>query len=507
MKAFFLKYKNAFFKFFLFATLVYFPIFLDLDSLPVRIWDESRLAINAYEMNKDGDFLVTHFQGQPDMWNTKPPLMIWLQVFFSKILGIGELSLRLPSAFASFFVCLVIMLFSIRYINYWFGLISVLILITTHGYINLHASRTGDYDALLTFFTTASSLSFFAYCEKEKNNRKYLYFTFIFLALAVLTKSVQALFFVPGWVIYLLIRKQAGAEIKNKHFWLVFTVFIVFVSAYYFLREHFNPGYLKAVWENELGGRFLVVNEGHEQGFWYYYLNFISFQFTKWYFFIPCAFILTFFLKNQLLRRFALFMWWLSAIYFIVISSAQTKLEWYDVPLYPFLAALCAIPLWYIFEVLKESPITGVQLKYNMLPFIFLFFVCLDPYKTIINKVYKPVEYSWDKDFYQIEYFLQDAVKGKRNLTNYFLCSDNEDIAGENKISGGYNTGDLFYLNIINDKGGKIDFKDWEKLELSDKVIAHQDHVKKYIESNYSFIILENYKNVRIYKITGHAGI
>jgi len=69
-------------KIILFLSLVYFPIFLHLDILPLRMWDEARYAINAYEMNQNGNFIVTHYQGQPDMWNTKPPLMIWFQALF-----------------------------------------------------------------------------------------------------------------------------------------------------------------------------------------------------------------------------------------------------------------------------------------------------------------------------------------------------------------------------------------------------------------------------------------
>jgi 4-amino-4-deoxy-L-arabinose transferase-like glycosyltransferase len=101
--------KEIIVKIILFLLLTYPPIFLHLGSLPIRIWDESRLAINAYEMNKDGDFLVTHFSGMPDMWNTKPPLMIWLQVFFIKLFGVGELALRLPSAIAAFLTCVFIL--------------------------------------------------------------------------------------------------------------------------------------------------------------------------------------------------------------------------------------------------------------------------------------------------------------------------------------------------------------------------------------------------------------
>ena len=90
--------------YFLLAILLYFPIFGHLDTLVLRQYDESRLAINAFEMFKDGNFLVTHFEGNPDMWNTKPPMMIWLQVFFINLIGLGELALRLPSAFAAFFL-------------------------------------------------------------------------------------------------------------------------------------------------------------------------------------------------------------------------------------------------------------------------------------------------------------------------------------------------------------------------------------------------------------------
>ncbi len=39
--------------------------------------------------------------------------------------------------------------------QFWFGFIAIIVLITTDGYINIHATKTDDYDALLTFFTTS----------------------------------------------------------------------------------------------------------------------------------------------------------------------------------------------------------------------------------------------------------------------------------------------------------------------------------------------------------------
>ena len=30
---------------------------------------------------------MTYYLDEPDMWNTKPPLLVWLQVIFMKLLG------------------------------------------------------------------------------------------------------------------------------------------------------------------------------------------------------------------------------------------------------------------------------------------------------------------------------------------------------------------------------------------------------------------------------------
>ena len=142
-------------KILLFIGIIYFPIFLHLEYLPIRIWDEARLAINAYEMHENSNFLITYFKGNPDMWNTKPPLMIWFQVFFIKLFGVGELAIRLPSAIVAFLTCVSVMFFSLKYLkSYWFGLFAVIILITSDGYISIHGARTGDYDSLLVFFLT-----------------------------------------------------------------------------------------------------------------------------------------------------------------------------------------------------------------------------------------------------------------------------------------------------------------------------------------------------------------
>jgi 4-amino-4-deoxy-L-arabinose transferase-like glycosyltransferase len=477
-------------KYIVLAVLIYMPVFGHLDALPIRIWDEARLAINAYEMFKDGNFIVTHFGGNPDMWNTKPPLLIWFQVFFMKILGVNELAVRLPSAIAAFFTCIALLVFSHRYLkNFWFGFIAVLVLITTHGYINLHASRTGDYDALLTLFTTLSGLLFFSYCEKQNN--KHLYLFFLFMALGVLTKSVTGLLFSPALFIYSIIQKQLIPLLKNKHFYIGLFSFLGLIIGYYLLREANNPGYIAAVAKNELGGRYLEVIENHQRSFWFYYKNFIDFQLSVWYLFIPCGLITGIVVKNKKINRITWFAFLMSITFFLVISTAQTKIGWYDVPLYPFLAILIAVFIYYIFDLLQKfKPINNTLTK-NVTPFIFLFFIGITPYQKILDKTYRSKEYNWNKGFYDIGYFLKGAIKGKYDLNKQYLLYD------------GYNAQNLFYLNILNDMGTQISFKDWRKLSPMDITIACQNHVKKYVEEHYEYVVKHTEGNIKTYTIYG----
>ncbi len=465
------------------------PIFGHLDTLPIRIWDESRSAMNAYEMFHDKDYIVTHFEGKPDMWNTKPPLLIWAQVFFMKLIGANELSVRLPSAIAAFLTCIVLLFFSVRYIKeFWLGFIAIIVLITSSGYINIHATRTGDYDALLAFFTTMSGLFFFVFMETKNN--KYIYLFFLSITLAVLTKSIMGVMFVPAMVIYALWQKQFLSLLKNKHFYAGLISFLIIIAGYYWIREIRNPGYIAAVQLNELGGRYLNVIESHKCGFWYYYTNFIDFQLSKWYLLVPCGLVIGLLHKDPKIKKITLFAALMILTYFMIISTAQTKLEWYDVPMYPFIALLIAIFVFYIFNLLKQINWTTFNLSSNyIVSFIFLFLLSITPYRRILDKTYFPQENSWDKDFYEIGYFLKDAVKGKQDVDHYFL------------LYSGYSAQNLFYLGILHDKGVNIKLKDWKALDKGDKVIVQQQNIKDFLNNNYILENIAQINNVIKYRI------
>ncbi len=90
----------------LLLVLIYFPIFLHLTYMPIRMWDESITGVNAIEMASNHHYFVTYIDGHPDMYNCKPPLLLWCIVLSIKIFGFSELALRLPSAIAALLLCI-----------------------------------------------------------------------------------------------------------------------------------------------------------------------------------------------------------------------------------------------------------------------------------------------------------------------------------------------------------------------------------------------------------------
>ena len=478
---------EIFLKVLFFAIIVYFPLFLHLENLPLRLWDESRLAVNAYEMWKGGDYIVTHFEGSPDMWNTKPPLMIWLQVLCIHFLGANELAIRLPAALAALFTCAGILFFATRFLkSFWLGMIAVMILVTAGGYIDLHVTRTGDYDSLLVLNTTLYALCFFIFTETNKP--KFFYLTILFLILGALTKGVAALLFLPALFLYLLLKKKLLQLLKTPHFYAGIFSFLLFVGGYYFLREHFNPGYLNAVMENELGGRYLDTLEGHQHSYWVYFFNITDTHFSPWYLFIPVGLLFGIFHKQAVIRNLALYSALLVVIHFFTISSAQTRIFWYDAPMLPFLSLLAAIFFWYWFEYFSTAKAFTHQLQKNVVPVALAFLVVVTPYSKIMDRVYKPKEEAWVIE-YSFMRHLQKGLQGAKNLDRYFVCWENA------------KTPAIFYVKAMQDKGVHIDFADYKKLKEGNIAMAFQTEIKREIESRYETAILEEENNVRVYQI------
>ena len=71
-------------------------------------------ATNAYEMLKQGNWIVNTYRYAADYFNSKPPLCLDLMVVSYKIFGISGFATRFPSALGGLITCIVMTCFLFR---------------------------------------------------------------------------------------------------------------------------------------------------------------------------------------------------------------------------------------------------------------------------------------------------------------------------------------------------------------------------------------------------------
>jgi hypothetical protein len=204
---------------------------------------------------------------------------------------------------------------------------------------------------------------------------------------------------------------------------------------------------------------------------------------------IPCGILAGMLHKDVKIRNLTLFSAITAITFFLVISSAQTKLAWYDLPLYPFLSILVGVFIYFVFSFLKEEKRISHYLKYNMTPYIFIFLMFITPYRQIVNRTYKQEEWSGDANFYRTSYYLRDIRREKRQEDNFIILYDN------------YAAHINFYVNLLNEKGKNISLRKSKEVKTGEVVLTVQEETKKFLEENYECKILETFHNLRLYEI------
>lgn len=411
-------------------VVVYFPLFLQIDRIPIRVWDESIMGVNAYRMLENHNYIVTYFGDTPDMSNTKPPFHIWCIVLFSKLLGFSELSMRLPSAIAALVLCIYLFFTLRRYTgSNVFGFFVVLVLVTSQGYVTRHGTRTGEYDSTLTLFSTLFALHLFLATETEEDRERsrHLLLVFVFMTLAVLTKGIACMMQAPALLVYALARKKVLTFLKTGTFYAGLAILLVFGLGFYFLRESQNPGYMHAVWMNELGGRYAEANEGHNGPFMFYFNALVFYNYTAYIGFLLMGIATGLFLAKRQIKRLVVFCVVTSVFFWLIISSAKTKLPWYDTPIYPYFAIISASFVYYIYDATRQKlhdktkqPIVAQSGAW----FICLLLFVLPYYNIIIEKAYAVKPEGWEADFAKSCEYFQKAVRHQVDATGQKFVFD-----------------------------------------------------------------------------------
>lgn len=469
-----------------FILLLLFPLFYQLGTAPLFVWDEARLAANAMEMKINHSFLVTYFEGKPDLWNTKPPLLIWIQVLFMYIFGENEWALRLPSALAALATCGILILFSIyKFQKPWIGIFASWVLITARGYMHHHVARSADYDALLTFFMTLQCFTFFLFVEEKKV--KWWYVFILSLTAAVMTKQTAGLFFLPGFFFFALFQKSIGRIMGNIHFYLGIIGFIGVIGGFYFFRELASPGYLEAIWMNDFGGRFLQAQEENNQPFLFYIDQLVNYQFTIWSYLIPLGIWQGIKAKEMHIKNFTALLSFAFFTFLLIVSSAQTKLDWYIAPLFPIVAFMIGVFL----NFLKENyPFTSWKYPafYKVTSFS-LILVGIAAYLLIAKEIIHPRPTKWVKEMNRMQTYIDQMPENGDNLDGYYFISD--------EYSGQFQ----FYFLKLKQKNIHIQNKDYQFLEPNDKILLYLDRMDEWVNKHYQVVPLKTIDNIRTYQI------
>lgn len=337
---------------FLIASSIF--LFADARVPPIALQDEARNAINAIETYLSGYSLVTTFNFQPDLWNTKPPLAIWLMSASMGLFGPSDWAIRLPSALAAVGMLSCTVLFVRRIagsLSTAFG--AGLILLLSPGFFGEHGARTADFDAPLAFFVTAGlQLTFFA-IHRARPAMRHMLAIGALIAAGAMTKSVAAFIPVAGVLPYLVAQGRLKRVLSHwRRYAVAGAVAVGPLLIFYAAREAVSPGYLSAVIYNDIVGRFsdtLIKATGP-----FYYVKEL---FPGWFLAGPFLVAAPLAFRSLSGRTKLLFVYSVSiaGTSLLVFSAASNRAVQYALPMFPWLSIVAVLTLRYLVQWLVRT--------------------------------------------------------------------------------------------------------------------------------------------------------
>ena len=319
------------------------------------LWDNSETAYGevAREVLLYHDAVVMHFNGAP--WFIQPPLYFWLAALCAKLLGIGTLAMRLPSALASIATGALVGYGTCRIAGFRAGIYASVVLSTS--VMQAIVGRLAIMDALLDLFVAAAIFALFASLQPEdwrlsiaRRRAAAWYWAWIAMALGVLAKGPVALVIpllvVVAWLFWEA-RDGRVIVLPGPRAWLGAIALFLSIVAPWFVLSQLRVG---SVGIGELVGhysigRYVGTIEGQTGPVWYYVPALIL-GFFPWIAFVPAALWSASRVavndRDAALVRLAL-LW--AILPFLFFSFAQTKLPNYVALELPALAILVA--LWF----------------------------------------------------------------------------------------------------------------------------------------------------------------
>lgn len=351
----------------IFITLL-FNLFYKINVQSID-FDEARHGINAYEMIRNGDYIINTYGYNKDYWNLKPPISFWAVIIGYKLLGFNTLGLRISSIISAIITIAMVTKFTKDKHGKTAAVIAAAMMTSFGQPILWHCSRGGEADSLYVLFFSAAVI-----CSLLiDKGYKYLYLACFFAAQNFLTKSWHVLP-VCATIGLNLIYSGHIKKMKLKEWLLAILSFLLPILTWALLRySRDGITFFKEMIEYDLLKRSSTAIEGHT-GNAFYYIRLVGLNYLFWLLLLVVAVILlkpsTFKSINKKKWPYILGVtsWYLLPI--VLYSMASTKIEWYILPIYPPFAILCAAAFS---AVLKNPNIKAVFKKLFTVALVMIF--------------------------------------------------------------------------------------------------------------------------------------
>lgn len=325
------------------ATLLFsgYCLFYKLGAEPFQDYDEATYAEVTHESIAHGNLSSLTFLNQP--YFRKPPLLFWLTTTSSHIFSDPEFADRFPSALAGLLAIVLVALVCIEAgAGVWTGLIAAGILATTAAWMEF--ARDVRFDNLVALFIVAA---FYAGVRTLRDSRWFAVVG-IMLALAVLAKSVMAVFGVIAVLAVLVHGRGLTASLRDRQLWIGVGAFVLVALPWHL---YMTLTYGAAFWHSYIGmeviGRAsanLFPHGGNPTNA--QYVGYLLSNVSPWFHLFVIALASTPFVMWRMTRKIrAVFIAaGITALSVLVVAfAAKTKAFGYLVPMYPFTAVMVAL--------------------------------------------------------------------------------------------------------------------------------------------------------------------
>jgi 4-amino-4-deoxy-L-arabinose transferase-like glycosyltransferase len=302
-----------------------------LGNSPLRDWDEGTVAQVAREIWRaplgSMHWLYPTLGGEP--YHNKPPLMHLLIAWTYSIGGVNEWTTRLPGAvLTALGVPLLYLVGCLLFKESLSALFAALVYLTMlpvlrHGRLAMLDGTSITFFLLLLFCLL-----------KARQNRRYALGVGFCLGLITLTKGMIVLPLGAIACLFLIADRQLALLTSPYLLVGIFLGNAPAIAWFVAQWQHYGENFLQVNFQAQTFNRLTQSVENHKGPPWYYLIEIIKYSFP-WLLFLPGGFYLAWKKRHTSWSRLIIIG---TIVYLGTISLMRTKLPWYVMPIYPFLA-------------------------------------------------------------------------------------------------------------------------------------------------------------------------